>query len=254
MLHIRVMPCLLLQSGRLVKTINFKKPNYVGHPVNAVKIYNDKEVDELVFLDISATKDGKIDFNKIREIASVCFMPLTYGGGVRSIEDMKKIYSLGVEKIIICTYAVENPEFITKAAKIFGSQSVVVAIDTKKNLWEKDEVFIHSGSEGSKLDPVEFARMMEVSGAGEIFLNSIDREGTFLGYDTDLIKKIAKAIKIPLIVCGGAKNISDFKKAVKNGASAVAAGSMFVYFRNNLDGVLINYPSREVLKEIREYE
>lgn len=252
MLKVRVMPCLLLQKGKLVKTINFKRPNYIGDPVNAVKIYNDKEVDELVFLDIRATSEAQIDFQKIKEIASECFMPLTYGGGVRSIDNMKKVYSLGVEKIVICSYAVENPDFITKAAKIFGNQSVVVAIDTKKNLWGKDEVIIHSGAKPTKIDPVGFAKKMENLGAGEIFLNSIDRDGTFSGYDTKLINAIAKTITIPLIVCGGAGGIKDFQKAVASGASAVAAGSLFVYFRNHTDGVLINYPNHEELREVRD--
>lgn len=255
MLKIRVMPCLLLKDGKLVKTVNFLKPNYIGDPVNAVKIYNDKEVDEMVFLDISATRKArKPDFGKISQIASECFMPLTYGGGIRDVDDMKKIYTLGVEKIIICSYAVEKPEFITQAAKIFGSQSVVVAIDVKKNAWGKDEVQTYSGTRRVKIDPVGFAQKMEAMGAGEIFLNSIDRDGTFSGYDINLIKEVSKAVSLPLIACGGAGSVNDFSKAVKAGALAVAAGSMFVYFCNNIDGVLINYPSIEELRKIREYE
>lgn len=250
MLKTRVMPCLLLRDRRLVKTVQFHNPNYIGDPVNAVKIYNDKEVDELILLDIIATtKSRQPDFIKIGEIASECFMPLAYGGGIRTIDEMKKIFSLGAEKIIICTYAVEKPDFITEAADIFGSQSVVVAIDVKKNLWGKDEVFIRSGTRGTKLEPVKFAREMERRGAGEIFLNSIDRDGTFLGYDLALVKKVAKAISVPLIVCGGAGKISDFQKAVRAGASAVATGSMVVYHNNHRDGVLINFPSREELKK-----
>lgn len=249
MLQIRVMPCLLLQSGKLVKTVNFKNPNYIGDPVNAVKIYNDKEVDELVLLDIGATKENRgIDFEKVAEIASECFMPLAYGGGVHSLEEMEKIYNLGVEKIVICSEAAENPAFITQAATLFGRQSVVVAIDVKKNLWGKDEVMTHSGTRGTDLNPVDFAREMEQRGAGEIFLNSIDRDGTFSGYDTALIKKVSQAITIPLIACGGAGKVSDFAPAVKAGASAVAAGSLVVYHHNHRDGVLINFPSGNELK------
>lgn len=251
MLQVRVMPCLLLENGKLVKTIKFKDPDYIGDPVNAIKIYNDKEVDELVFLDISATNnDRQPPFEKIAEIADECFMPLAYGGGIKSLQDMKKIFSLGVEKCVICSHAVENPDFITEAANLFGSQSVVVSIDVKKNFWGKNEVFTHSGSKGTKFDPIEFAKLMEQKGAGEIFLNNIDRDGSMEGYDLDLIKKVAENINIPLIVCGGAGSVEDMIKAVESGASAVAAGAMVVY-QSKLRGVLINFPKGDELEKIR---
>lgn len=244
MLKVRVMPCLLLMDGKLIKTVNYKNPNYIGDPVNAIKIYNDKEVDELVFLDITATNENRQpNFEKISEIAAECFMPLAYGGGINKIDDMKKIYSLGVEKIVICTYAVENPDIISEAAKLFGSQSVVVSIDVKKNIFGKYEVFTNAGKKGTGLSPFDWAKTVEKKGAGEVFLNSIDRDGTFLGYDVELIKKVSNNLSVPLIACGGARNVKDFSYAVKAGASAVACGSMVVYHNQNRDGVLINFPS-----------
>lgn len=255
MLNIRVMPCLLLQQGKLVKTVRFKNPNYIGDPVNAVKIYNDKELDELVLLDIDATKrETGIDFAKIKDVASECFMPLAYGGGIKSVKDAAKIFSLGVEKIVINSIAVERPDNIGNFAKLFGSQSIVVSIDVKKNTTGKYEVCFCSGTKVSKYNPVEFAKMVEAEGAGEIFLNSIDQDGTFLGFDLELIKQVTQAVNIPVIVCGGAASVNDFGEAVKAGASAVAIGSMAVYHNNHTDGVLINFPlPEEIRKVIKDY-
>ena len=248
MLQNRIIPVLLYKNGRLVKTVKFQNPDYIGDPVNAVKIYNDKAVDELVFLDISATTENKKpDFDKIFEIASVCFMPLSYGGGINNVEDMKKIFNLGVEKIIICSAAVENPNLVAVSANLFGSQSVMVAIDIKKN-GEKYEVFSHAGTRGTGLDPLVFAQEMEKKGAGEIFLNTIDRDGTWAGYDYYLIRKIARNISIPVIVSGGAGKVSDFGRAVKAGALAVGCGSMVVYQKKGC-GVLINFPSINEIKK-----
>lgn len=249
-MRVRVMPCLLLRQSKLVKTVKFKNPDYIGDPVNAVKIYNDKEVDELIFLDITATVDKKAPpFKTISEIATECFMPYTYGGGIKSLDDMRKIFNMGVEKIAINSYAVENPEFVRQAAKEFGNQSVVASIDAKRKLGGKYEVFTMSGTKGTGLDPVSHAKKMEEMGAGEILLTSIDRDGTWEGYDLDLIKMVAEAVSVPLIACGGAGNIQDFRKAVDAGASACAAGSMVVYQAKNR-GVLINFPRQSELRAV----
>jgi cyclase len=249
MLKTRVMPCLLLRESKLVKTVKFDKPDYIGDPINAVMIYNEKEVDELIFLDITVTVDNKKPpFKIISEIATECFMPFTYGGGIDSIDDMTEIFSLGVEKIAINSHAVKEPSFITKAAELFGSQSVVASIDVKK-IGGSYRVFTHSGRRDSGLDPVQWAKTVESLGAGEILLTSIDRDGTMEGYDTEIIKKVSEVVSIPIIVCGGAGRIEDFAKAVAAGASAVAAGSLVVY-HGPAKGVLINFPSRKSLEGI----
>ncbi|MEE9441117.1 MAG: AglZ/HisF2 family acetamidino modification protein [candidate division Zixibacteria bacterium] len=249
MLMTRVMPCLLLDDGRLVKTIKFKSSRYVGDPINALKIYNGKEVDELILLDITATRQNrKPPFNIIEEVASECFMPVAYGGGIRNIEDMKKIFSLGIEKISINSYAAENPDFIKEAAYTFGSQSVIVSIDVKRNAFGKYRVMTHGGTQNTKYDPVKYAQMFESHGAGEIIINSINRDGTFEGYGINLLKSVTSAVSIPVIALGGAGCVNDIVRAVKEGgASAAAAGSLFVYQGKGL-GVLINFPQREELE------
>jgi cyclase len=244
----RVMPCLLFDNGSLVKTVKFNNSSYVGDPVNAIKIFNEKEVDELIFLDIKAsTENNQPSFDIISEIASECFMPLTYGGGVNNIEDMKKIFKIGVEKISLNTEAINNPSLITEASKIFGSQSLIVSIDVKKNFWGKYEVYSKKLGKALKINPVEFAIKMEQYGAGEILLTSVDREGTWDGFDLNLIKSITSVVNIPVIACGGAGKLKDISDAVHiGGASAVAIGSMAVYQKKNL-GVLINFPKEKDL-------
>ena len=243
------MPCLLLRDSKLVKTIKFKNPNYVGDPVNAIKIYNEKEVDELIFLDITATVEKKKpNFKTISEIASECFMPLSYGGGITNLEDMKTIFNLGAEKIAINSYGVENPSFITKASEKFGSQSIIVSIDVKKKLVGSYEVYTHSGTKNANMNPVDWAKKVEDLGAGEILLTSIDRDGTMEGYDLTLIKTVSESVNVPVIVCGGAGKIEDFAEAIQAGASAVAAGSLVVY-HGSAQGVLINFPTRDELKK-----
>jgi imidazole glycerol-phosphate synthase subunit HisF len=251
MLKTRVMPCLLSRNGRLVKTVKFKNPAYVGDPVNAIKIYNEKEVDELILVDITATIEQKEPpFELLAEVTSECFMPFTYGGGIRDIEVIRRLFSLGIEKIVVNSFAVENPSFIKQAAALFGNQSIVASIDAKKTWLGRYSVFSHGGRKDAKLDPVEYAKLMENMGAGEILLNSIDRDGTMEGYDTDLIKSVTDVVGIPVIACGGAGSVDDFGKAVRiGGASAVAAGSMVVYQGKNR-GVLINFPSREELERV----
>lgn len=250
MLTKRAIPCLLLENSALVKTINFKNVNYIGDPLNAIQIYNNLEVDELILLDITATNENrKPPFDVFSQVASECFMPFACGGGIKNVEDIKKIFNLGAEKVIICTQAVENPSLIKEASDLFGSQSIIVSIDVKKNRVGKYEVYIKSGTKPTGLDPVEFAVKMEQMGAGEIFLNSIDRDGMMTGYDTELIKMVSGVINIPLIACGGAGKIEDLGIATKAGASAAAAGSLFVYQGPNR-AVLINFPSRDELQTI----
>ncbi len=250
MLTTRVIPVLLLRDKGLVKTVKFDKPTYVGDPINAVKIFNDKEVDELIFLDIRASIDQRAPLmDVISSIANECFMPLCYGGGVKDIDTMKRIYALGVEKIAINTSAQKNPDLIEEAARIFGSQSVVVSIDVKKNIFGRYEIVRCDGKNRTGIDPVGFAKQMEERGAGEIMLNSVDRDGTMKGYDLKLINDVSAAVKIPLIACGGAGKLEDFRQAIAAGAAAAAAGSMFVFYGPNR-AVLINYPSRDELESI----
>lgn len=251
MLKTRVIPCLLLKNAGLVKTIKFKDPKYLGDPINTVKIFNDSGVDELTFLDITATNESRSpDFKLLSDIASECFMPLGYGGAIRSIANIEELLNIGIEKAIINSYAVENPEFISEAAEKFGSSTIVVSIDVKRSLFGKYEVYTRSGKNSTKLDPVEFAKKMEDNGAGELLLNSIDRDGMMKGYDLELLEKVSKAVSIPVIACGGAGNLKDFSEAVKNThISAVAAGSLFV-FQGPHRAVLINFPTEEELNNL----
>ncbi len=251
MLRTRVIPCLLLKNLGLVKTIKFKDPKYIGDPINAVKIFNEKEVDELIFLDIIATVENKTpQMELISRIAGECFMPLTYGGGIRRLEDIKELFGLGIEKVAINSNAVENPNLIRNAVDYFGGQSIVVSIDVKKNSFGTYEVFTHGGTKGTNLDPVNFAIQMEEMGAGEILLNSVDNDGTMEGYDIALIKNVSESVGVPVIACGGAGKIDDFANAVNQGkASAVAAGSLFV-FHGIHRAVLINFPTQEELKQL----
>jgi len=248
MKRIRVIPVLLLSKGGLVKSVKFKNNRYVGDPINAVKIFNEKEIDEIVILDIDATKEKRgPNFEKIKEIAGEAFIPLAYGGGITRFEEVQELFYIGVEKVIMNYTAVNNPSLITESAKAVGSQSVVVSIDVKKNLFGKYKVYTRNGSDNTNHDPADFARKMQDMGAGEIFLNAIDRDGTYQGYDLELIAKVSSVLNIPLIACGGAGKMEDFSSAVKQGASAVAAGSFFVFQRPH-NAVLISYPSQQELK------
>lgn len=253
MLLTRVIPVLLLRGQGLYKTVKFKKPRYVGDPINTVRIFNEKEVDEIILLDIGATREGRSpNFDLIQRIASECFIPLCYGGGIRSIADVKKAHNTGVEKVCINTRAVEDPGFIREASEVVGCQSVVVCIDAKKSFLGKYRVCTNGGRKTSKHSPVDFARRMEDMGAGEILINSIDQDGSMAGYDMDLISDVTSAVGIPVIACGGAGCLNDFAKAVKEGgASAVSAGSFFV-FQGKHRGVLITYPEMEVLERLFE--
>ncbi len=247
----RVIPVLLLKNVGLVKTTQFKDPKYIGDPLNAVKIFNEKEVDELIFLDILATPEKKkIPLEFLEQVAQECFMPLAYGGGIKTVDEIREILKVGVEKVIINTQAVENKDFIREAVARHGSSTIGVSIDVRKNFWGKYEVHTHGGRINTKLDPVKFAVEMDQIGVGELMINSIDRDGTMKGYDCDLIKKITSEVGMPVIACGGAGTIDDFAQAVnEGGASAVAAGSMFV-FHGKHRAVLISYPDQMDLKSI----
>src|SRR5215831_10967263 len=249
MRRIRVIPVLLLQNGGLVKSVKFKKYIYVGDPINAVKIFNEKEIDEIVVLDIDASREKRPPaMQKIKEIAGEAFIPLAYGGGISTIDEIKELFYIGVEKVILNYNAVHKPELIHEAAKLVGSQSIVVSMDIKKNWLGKCKVFTSNGTENTGYDPAAFAKKMEDTGAGEIFLNSIERDGTYEGYDLELIKEVTSGLTIPLIACGGASGVNDFSQAVQHGASAVAAGSLFVFQRPH-NAVLISYPSQKELRE-----
>jgi cyclase len=239
----------LLKGQGLVKTVNFDNPKYIGDPINAVKIFNEKEVHELIFLDITASIEKRSPrFEYISNIASECFMPLGYGGGIRTLEDMQNLFGLGLEKIIINSIAIESPSIIQEASDLFGSQSIVISIDAKKNTFGRYEPYINSGKTKTLWDPVKWAQESERLGAGEIIINSIDRDGTMKGYDIPLIKAVSTSVSIPVVACGGAGKVEDFGTAVHDGgASAVAAGSMFVYYGKHR-AVLINFPGDEELK------
>lgn len=252
MLKARVIPCLLLKGGGgLVKTKKFGSPTYIGDPINAVKIYNEKEVDELMFLDITASKEQRgPNFTFLKDIATECFIPLCYGGGVTTTDEIRKLLRIGIEKISLNSVNFTNPNLISEAAKLFGSSTVVGSIDVKMNLFRKLRVFNSKTRDATKLDPVEYAKFLESQGAGEILVNSVDRDGMLTGYDYELIKKITDAVSIPVIACGGASKLDDIQRVVKYaGASAAAAGSIFVYQGGN-KGVLINYPNYQQLEEI----
>ena len=245
----RIIPCLLVQHGRLVKTVEFRKPTYVGDPINAIRVFNDKGADELVLLDIAATPDGSgPDFELLEKVATECFMPLCYGGGVTSVEQMRQVLGLGIEKVALNTSAVERPELVSEAAAEFGSQSVVVSIDVRRGRRGKDQVVTRGARERSRLDPVEFAQEAERLGAGELLLTSVDRDGTMKGYDIELIRRVSVAVGIPVVACGGAATGQDIVAAIDDGgASGAAAGSMFV-FNGRHRAVLISYLGPDDLK------
>lgn len=251
MLRVRVIPTLLLSGRSLVKTVKYKTPIYIGDSINAVKLFNELEVDELILLDILATKEQKqINFELLKVISSECFMPLAYGGGIKDLNQIKKLFSLGVEKIILNSAVVNSPSLISNAANIYGSQSILVSIDVKENFWGRREVFTAGGNNKTGLDPVKLAMDIEKLNAGELIVNSIDRDGTMKGYDIKLLSDISSKISIPLVANGGAGTLNDFKMAIeKGGASAVSAGSMFVY-HGKKRGILINYPEQKELENL----
>jgi len=252
MLRPRIIPSLLIQDNGLVKTVNFKNPKYVGDPINAVRIFNEKEVDELAIFDIDATVKGlEPNYSLIERIANQSRMPLCYGGGVRTVEQAQKIFGLGIEKIALSSAVLQNPQLITQIAERVGSQSVIVVLDVKKKLFGGYEVYTHNGKKSTGINPFKFAEEAQKLGAGEIIINSIDQDGVMKGYDMGLIDKVREKISLPLTVLGGAGSLNDIKQIIdKHGIIGVAAGSLFV-FKGVYKAVLINYPSFEEKEKLR---
>lgn len=252
MLRTRVIPTLLLRGEGLVKTVKFRNPRYIGDPVNTVRIFNDKEVDELFLLDITATRERHPPrFDLLREIVSEAFMPIGYGGGIRTVDEAHRLLTLGMEKIALNSSALSSPELITQLANRFGSQSVVVSLDVKRSLLGALPVYSRGGTTKTQRDAVSWAREAADRGAGELLVSSIDREGTMSGYDLALLTAIASSVPVPVVISGGAGKLCDFRDAVAAGASGVAAGSMFVYHGKHR-AVLIDYPSHADLSSIFE--
>ena len=247
----RVIPLLLLKDTGLVKTIKFNKPRYLGDPINAVRIFNELNVDELVFLDILASKESRpISVDLVRNIADEAFMPFAVGGGIRSIDVIRKLLNAGAEKVVINSYALEDLSFIRRASETFGASTIIVSIDLRKNILGQYRIYTYSGSKKINMDPREFVGLAESKGAGEILVTSVNQDGTMLGYDIELIKMMSTAVSVPVIACGGAGKFQNFNEVVKKGgASAVAACSLFVY-HGNRKAFLINYPEKTELNKI----
>lgn len=245
MIRPRIIPCLLLHQEGLVKSVNFKNYKYIGDPLNTVRIFNEKEVDELIILDIDASVNNvEPDYKMIESLAAECNMPVCYGGGIKTIEQVLRIISLGVEKIAISSAIINDLTLIQKMVEIVGSQSIVVVLDVKKSLIGRYDIYIHNGKIRSDKNLLEFAKQLETAGVGEIVINSIDRDGMMNGYDYDLIEKVRNVINIPLTVLGGAGSLKDIQKVIARfGLIGSAVGSLFV-FKGIYKAVLINYPSR----------
>ena len=251
MLRPRAIPCLLLKNGRLVKTIKFDKPQYVGDPINAVRIFNDMEVDEIVVLDIGATPDrSMVRFDLIGEMASECFMPMAYGGGLTSVEQVRRVLGLGVEKVVINSAAGHDLSIVREIANAFGSQSIVAAVDVRKRMFSGYRPCISGGRQPLKWDVLNWVQALEQAGAGEILVTSIDRDGTMDGYDLALVRLVTGAVRVPVIAAGGAGSVDDIGAVVaRGGASAAAVGSLAVYQGRNR-AVLINFPTPAQLKAV----
>lgn len=248
----RIIPCLLLRGKGLVKGVRFRNHQYIGDPINTVQLFNTKEVDEIVFLDITATKERRIpSTDLIQSVANECLVPFSVGGGIRSIEDIRTILRAGAEKVCLNTHAFENPEFVRAAAQKFGRQSIVVSVDLRKNVFGKYHVFTRCGRKKIRGDVVGLTKKMEELGAGEILLNFIDRDGTVSGYPIEMIQQVRRKIGIPLIALGGAGTFEHLRRGIaEGGADAVAAGTMFV-LHGRRRAVLISYPNKEALARIR---
>jgi cyclase len=250
MLKNRVIPSLLVSERRLVKTRRFRNPQYVGDPINAVRIFNEKEVDEILILDIDASKSkSDPDFDYIKQLASECFMPICYGGGISSVDHAAKIFDLGVEKIVLQSAVIDNCELVTNLSERFGSQSIVCSVDVRRNWLNKTMLFESRTGKPHKTHWLDYASRVTSAGAGELLLNAVDRDGELCGYDLGIIQAAANVINVPLVALGGARNLVDFRAAVDAGASAVAAGAMFV-FHGPHRAVLITYPLYADLEKI----
>ena len=256
MLYPRIIPCLLIHNKGLIKTVRFKDPKYVGDPINAVKIFNEKEVDELIVLDIDASVEQREpDYKLIEHLAAECRMPLCYGGGIKTVEQAQRIFNLGIEKIAVSSLAVEQPGIVAEIARRVGNQSVVVVMDVKKTgLRNRYELFTHNANKGRGLDPVKFAVQMQDLGIGELVINSVDQDGMMTGYDHKLIDAVKEVITIPVTVMGGAGSLQDMGEVIrKHSIIGVAAGSFFV-FKGKYKAVLISYPTPEVKEAVfKEY-
>jgi cyclase len=250
MLRTRVIPCLLLRDAGLVKTHKFARPKYVGDPINAIRIFNDKEVDELMVLDIDASRERREpNYDLIEQFAGECFMPLCYGGGIRTAEQATRLFGLGVEKICLQTAVLDDPAIISRLAERFGSQSVVACVDVKRNWRGKRRLFRAASGDTVKQPWVDYVRAVAAAGAGEIVVNAVDRDGTMSGMDLELIREASAAVTVPLIAMGGIGSLADIRAAVEAGASAVAAGAFFV-FHGPHRAVLITYPSYRELEQL----
>lgn len=249
MLKNRVIPCLLISQDGLVKTKKFKNPKYVGDPINAVKIFNEKEVDELIVLDIDASKfNHEPKYELITQLSSECFMPLTYGGGITNIDQAKTIFSLGVEKISLQTSTYKNINLISQISEKFGTQSVIASVDIKEDWLGRKKVFFSAKNKFLDIAWQDYLKMIVKSGAGEILINCIDHDGVMQGMNLKLIKEASELTSVPIIACGGVGSLKDIKEAIRAGASAVAAGSFFV-FSGPYRAVLITYPTYKKLEE-----
>ena len=250
MKRVRIIPVLLIEGNGLYKTVKFSKPNYIGDPVNAVKIFNDKEVDEILVLDIGASaKNKEPNFDLLRDMCGEAFMPLGYGGGVTRLEHAHKLFKAGVEKVVINSVLLKDSSLITDIASHYGAQSTVVCIDYKKGLFGGYKPGFLSGSKTRSESVIEYAKACEKAGAGEIILQSIDRDGTFSGLDMEMIRQVSGAVSVPVVACGGLNSLGNAQEAVLAGASAIAGGSFFVYKNNDPRSILINYPGEAELKE-----
>ncbi|MBU1097085.1 MAG: imidazole glycerol phosphate synthase subunit HisF [Ignavibacteriae bacterium HGW-Ignavibacteriae-2] len=247
----RLIPVLLLKNKGLVKTKKFKDPQYIGDPINAVRIFNDLKADELLFLDITASKEKRtISIELVKNIGDEAFMPFGVGGGIKSLNQIEAILRAGAEKIVINSYATENLKFIEDAVKYFGGQSIVVSVDVKKSIFNQYQIYSISGKKKNKIKLLDYLRNIELAGAGELIINSIDNDGMMLGYDLNLIKLVSESVKIPVVACGGAGELEDFRKGFYTGnAHALAAGSLFVY-HGPRRAVLVNYPEKSQIKEL----
>ncbi len=250
MLKNRVIPCLQLIDESLVKTVKFTDHQYIGDPINTVRIFNELEVDELCFLDIRASvQNRQPNIELLHQIADECFMPLAYGGGIKDFETAKKILSIGFEKVVLNTSAYKTPALITQISDHFGVQAVVGSIDVKKNMWGKYQVYVNDGTEKIANDPVVCAQTLQEKGVGELLVTSMDKEGTWQGYELDIIKKISEAVTVPVIANGGAGTLGHLGEAIhKASASAVAMGSMVVFQKKGM-GVLVNFPEKSILEK-----
>ncbi len=251
MLRTRIIPCLLLKNESLVKTVKYKEYNYIGDPVNTVRIFNELEVDELMFLDIFASKENRdINFKILEDISNECFMPLSYGGNIKSLDDAKKIFKIGFEKVVINSNSFNNLKLIEEISNYFGVQSVVCSIDIKNSFWGTQKIYSHHGRKKQNVDIVSWVKKLEKAGAGELLVTSIDKEGSWEGYDIELIKKITSNVQIPVIANGGCGKVEHLGEVVKKAnASACAIGSMLVYQKKGM-GVLVNFPDRKKLENI----